>query len=302
MQVGAIDIGGTAIKYAIVNINGDIVYDGTIATKANLGGLVVVEQVLTICNELMSCFEIEGISISSAGQIDNVNGRVCYATDNIPGYTGLPIAEIIHNKIGLPVTVENDVNCTALGEYWKGAARGVDDFLCVTLGTGIGGSLFLNGELYTGANFSAGEFGHMTLYPGGLQCTCGSYGCYEKYASSSSLENLVLDAYGYPIDLRDFFIMTKQRDLRCLKIFDRWLDDLTTGLKTIVHIFNPSLIIIGGGISAQGEYLRQAIKTSLMKKVLPNHQRILDIKMAENNNKANLIGAAKHYFMTKQKG
>ncbi|MFD2924909.1 ROK family protein [Halobacillus naozhouensis] len=298
MLLGVIDIGGTSIKYGAVNKMGKLLYNGAVPTEAHLGGLEVVRKVNQLCEKLMDAYEIEGISISSAGQIDSVSGTVVFATDNIPGYTGVPVEDMVSNHTGLSVKVENDVNCTALGEYWQGAAFGVNNFLCVTIGTGIGGALFLHGKLYTGTHFSAGELGHIHLYPDGKPCTCGNYGCFERYASSSALDEMVTSEFGSEVDLKLFFSLVRQGDAVSLKIFDRWIGDLTTGLRSLVHIFNPELIVIGGGITAQGEFLRSAIEDSLLPQTMPNHRHSLQVKLAEHDNQANLLGAAKHYLMT----
>ena len=296
MQLGVIDIGGTFIKYAVVDNEGSFLSHSSIPTEASKGGKELVAKILKLSDEMMASHKIGGISISTAGQIDNVNGIVVFATDNLPGYTGTRLAELVTNHTGLPVKIENDVNCTALGEYWKGASRGARNFLCVTIGTGIGGSLFLNGELYTGAHFSAGEIGHMNLYPDGKLCTCGNKGCYEQYASSSALHQLVADKLGDTVELKKFFEIVKSGDPSAVLLFRQWVNDLTTGLKTLVHLFNPELIVIGGGISAQGDFLLQAIEDSLEKKIMPNHRKALTIKMAEHDNKSNLLGAAKNFF------
>ncbi|MGH2317047.1 ROK family protein [Planococcus sp. SE5232] len=296
MQLGVIDIGGTFIKYAVVDQEGLFLFHGSAPTDAPSGSKKLIAKVLRLCDQMMADFEIGGIAISSAGQIDALRGVVVFATDNLPGYTGTRLAALVSGHTGLPVSVENDVNCTALGESWKGAARGVENFLCVTIGTGVGGALFLNGKLYTGAGFSAGEIGHLVLYPGGKACTCGSRGCYEQYASSSALQQLISAEFSEWMDVKTFFERVKAEDSNALLLFDDWIDDLTTGLQSLVHLFNPELIVIGGGISAQGEFLRQAIESSLNKKIMPNHKKHLQIKMAEHDNKSNLLGAAKNFF------
>ena len=296
MQLGVIDIGGTFIKYAVVDHEGAFLFHGSVPTEAAKGGDELVAKVQRLSDELMGRFQLDGISISSAGQIDNVNGRVVFATDNLPGYTGTELAGRISAHTGLPVKVENDVNCTALGEYWKGAAKDTSNFLCVTIGTGIGGALFLNGELYTGAHFSAGEIGHINLYPNGKPCTCGHRGCYEQYASSAALQQLVATQFGEELELKGFFEQVKAGKPEAVQLFEQWLDDLTTGLQTLVHLFNPELIVIGGGISAQGGFLQQAILSSLENKIMPNHRQSLQIKMAEHDNKTNLLGAAKKFL------
>ena len=296
MQLGVIDIGGTFIKYAVMGEEGSFLFHDSVPTDSHSGANGLVAKVLGLCDQMMSVFEIGGIAISSAGQIDSVQGVVVFATDNLPGYTGTRLAELVSGHTALPVTVENDVNCTALGESWKGAARGIDNFLCVTIGTGIGGALFLNGQLYTGVGFSAGEIGHMVLHPNGLPCTCGSRGCYEQYASSSALHQLASAQFGSGMNVKTLFERVKLGDEKALGVFDQWVDDLTTGLQSLVHLFNPELIVIGGGISAQGEFLRQAIDRSLEQKIMPNHQKHLQIKMAEHDNKSNLLGAVKSFL------
>lgn len=296
MLIGVFDIGGTSIKYGIVNDKGDIVFSASVPTQANLGGESVIQKVVSISKELKYTMDIEGISVSTAGQINNILGSVVFASDNIPNYTGIKIKEVIEAQTKLPVAVENDVNCAAIGEHWKGNAQGVGDFLCLTIGTGIGGALFLNGTLFTGDNFSAGEVGHITLYPGGMDCTCGNKGCLERYASSQALENIVLKEFGKRIELPTFFELVKSENVLAQSCFNHWVEDLSTGVSTLIHIVNPKLIIIGGGISAQGDFLLDSIKYSISSKVMPNHARNLEIKLAMNGNNANLLGAAKNFL------
>lgn len=296
MQLAVIDIGGTFIKYGVLDQEGLFLFHGSVPTDAQSGSKKLVAKLLGLCDQMMKDFEIEGIAISSAGQIDALKGVVVFATDNLPGYTGTRLAELVSGHTGLPVKIENDVNCTALGESWKGAARGVENFLCVTIGTGVGGALFLNGKLYNGAGFSAGEIGHMVLYPNGRNCTCGSRGCYEQYASSSALYRLIREEFREPIGMKGFFELVKSKDSKALLLFEEWVDDLTTGLQSLIHLFNPELIVIGGGISAQGNVLVEAIESSLKKKIMPNHQKHLRIKMAEHDNKSNLLGAVKNFL------
>ncbi|NQD67876.1 ROK family protein [Bacillus haikouensis] len=297
MYLGVFDIGGTSIKYGIVNLEGKLLFHDSLPTEAHMGGEAVIQKVINISKELIDRWKISGISISSAGQVNSETGMVVYATDNIPRYTGLNITELIQKETHLPVMVENDVNCTALGEYWLGAAKDVDDFICVTIGTGIGGALFLDGKLYTGKGYCAGEIGHITLYPDGRECTCGKNGCFESYASSKALTDLITKAAGNTVPLIQFFKAVKAGDPESLALFELWLNDLTTGLKSIVHLLNPELIVLGGGISAQGDFLLEAIKDSLFPKLMPNHAATLEIMLAKNGNDANLLGAAQNFYM-----
>lgn len=296
MQLTVIDIGGTAIKYGVLNDDGELMFHESIPTEASLGGNVLMEKIFNICDQVSNKWKVSGIAISSAGQIDNINGVVVHATDTIPDYSGMPVTEMVTKHTGLPATIENDVNCTALGEHWKGAAVGIDDFLCITIGTGIGGALFINGQLYTGANFSSGEFGHINLYQDGKSCTCGNKGCFERYASSAALTELIISKFERSIDLPEFFQMVKQEDSLSVETFREWVNDVATGIQSLIHIFNPKLVVIGGGITAQGDFLLNAIQSAVNKKVMPNHRNHLEMKLAINDNKANLLGAAKHFW------
>ncbi|SFE11671.1 Sugar kinase of the NBD/HSP70 family, may contain an N-terminal HTH domain [Lentibacillus persicus] len=296
MYIAVFDIGGTSVKYGIATEKGDLLIEDAFPTNAQLGGETLVQTIIDKVKTLQRDWQLDGVAISSAGQIDNKTGIVVHATDTIPDYTGMNVVKRIGEAVALPVTVENDVNCTALGEHWNGAASDSDNFVCVTIGTGIGGALFAGGQLYTGSGFSAGEIGHMTLYPGGKACTCGDEGCLEKYSSSSALQEMLFEHLGVKMELRDFFDRLRDGDEDCVPLFNRWIDDLTTGLKSMVHMLNPGLIVIGGGISAQGDFLVNAIKASLQQKIMPNHGKNLDVRVAENGNQANLLGAVKHFL------
>ena len=287
----AFDIGGTNIKYGVLNEAGDILYKEKTATNASEGGKAVIDKVKELAKYLQEHYELSGIAISTAGQINKQEGSVIHATESLPGYTGLNIKEKLENAFGLPVVVDNDVNCAALGEYWKGAARGHEHFLCMTLGTGIGGAIIMDGSVYSGASYSAGEFGHMTLYPDGDPCLCGDNGCYEQYASSRALEQRVLDYFHESIPLPELFSRAKNGNQVADLIIDKWMDDVALGIKSLVHIFNPPLIVIGGGISEQGDYLLRKLQKSVAARIMPSFQRSLKLKLAQNGNNANLQGA-----------
>lgn len=295
MYIGAIDIGGTSIKTAISDEFGNLHKERAFPTEASKGGLFLMDKILAICEDMQAFEQLAGFAISTAGQVDTEKGSIIYATDTIPGYTGIKVCELITSSTGLPAAIDNDVNCTALGEHWLGAAQGFNDFLTVTLGTGIGGAMFLNGSLYRGAAFSGGEIGHMILYPEGESCTCLQTGCYERYASSAALHRLVQPQFGN-LELPTFFELVREGDSIAEEIFEEWMNDLTTGLASLVLILNPEAVIIGGGISAQGDFLRDAIQLSLEPKLMPNHKKDLTIAMAERGNDANLLGAVKHFF------
>lgn len=291
MTVAAFDIGGTNIKYGLLTEQGNVQFKDKMTTNVSEGGTAIIGRVREVAEQFAKTHEVSGIAVSTAGQIDSRKGQVIYATDSLPGYTGLNIKKELEEALGLPVAVENDVHCAALGEYWHGAAQGVDDFLCLTLGTGIGGAIVTNGHIYHGETYSAGEFGHMTLYPGGKPCSCGDSGCYECYASSRALEQMTQLHFGQGMSLPELFSRAKEGDIEAESVIDHWTSDVALGLKTLVHIFNPSLIIIGGGISEQGNYLLEKLQTGVYTRTMPSFQRSLNLKLAQNGNDANLQGA-----------
>ena len=291
MLAGAIDIGGTSIKYGVLDDHGKILKKAKIPTDVKGGGQAILNQVKNLVWELQADHKLSGIAVSTAGQINRKEGTVIYATDSLPGYTGLNIKQELESEFGLPVTVDNDVNCAAVGEYWKGAAKQVDQFLCMTLGTGIGGAIVINGEIYDGAAYSAGEFGHMNLYPGGEPCTCGDGGCYERYASSQALSKRARNIIEDYDSLPDLFWRAKNEDKLAESVINRWVDDVALGIKTLVHIFNPPMVVIGGGVSEQGDYLLEKLEQRVNNRIMVSFEKSLTIKLAQNGNDANLQGA-----------
>jgi glucokinase len=245
MKILAFDIGGTNIKYALCNEKFNITDRHTVPTEAEKGGQELVQKVIRI---IESYDDIDRIAISTAGQVDSKNGIVVYSTGNIPYYTGMMVKKIIENKTGILTYVENDVNAFAIGEARFGAGKGHSDFLCLTYGTGIGGALFLDNKLYKGNSSSAGEFGHMITHTGGRQCNCGGEGCYECYASAKALIDAVNKANSTNLDAFQIFEKENFDKPEVRSVIDKWIDEMIIGLINIIYIFNPPLIVLGGGI------------------------------------------------------
>ena len=286
MRIALADIGGTAIK--------SLIYDsGTpfdarpvmeAPTPASAGG----EAVLQCLEDILSAEKgLSAIAVSTAGQVDPDRGSIVFATDNIPGYTGMKVRERFESRFAVPVFVENDVNAAALGESAFGAARGLDDFVCLTFGTGIGGALFIGGKLYRGSSFSAAEAGHLITHLGGYACTCGNSGCWEQYASASALVRLVRKETGLSLDGRRIFELMP-RDGRIRGLIGRWAQEISAGLASLIHLLNPQAIILGGGVMEQ-ESLIGLIRSATAGRLMPSyrHTRIL---RAELGNKAGLMG------------
>ncbi len=285
MKILAFDIGGTEIKYAFCDENFRLTESKSIPTNAHEGGARIIERIVEI---IKSCEGVDRVGISTAGQVDSVKGEIIFATDSIPGYTGTKIKEIIETETSIPTAVENDVNSAAIGEAIFGAAKGFPDFICLTYGTGIGGAIFFNGKLYTGASFSAGEFGHFITHSGGKSCTCGGNGCYEAYASTKALTEAVKETTGKSMNGREIFDDFENPVIR--NVIDSWIDEIVTGLKGLIYIFNPPLIVAGGGIMSR-KYITDEINKRLQNELIPSFRNTRVVK-AEMGNDANKLGAA----------
>ena len=285
MKILAFDIGGTEIKYSLCDENFNLYQKHSIPTNASEGGKRIIERVV----EIIKTFDgIDRIGISTAGQVNSIKGEIIFATDSIPGYTGVKIKETVEKETGIPTAVENDVNSAAIGEAVFGAAKGYSDFMCLTYGTGIGGAIFLDGKLFTGNSFSAGEFGHIVTHAGGAECTCGGKGCYEAYASAKALVNKVSETLDK--DLNGKQIFDNFNDPVIKRLIDEWIDEIIIGLKSLVYIFNPSLIVLGGGIMNE-KYIIDEINTRLQKDLM-NSFRMVRVVKAMMGNDANKLGAA----------
>lgn len=292
-SVIAMDVGGTAVKYAVVDQRGGISQQGSMETRAQEGGEALMARMLSQMDR-MKGEDILGVAVSTAGHVSCDHASVVYAS-NLPGWTGMPIARRVRQHTGHPCIVENDVNAAALGERWLGAARDCRALLMLTLGTGVGGAVIMNGQLLTGAGGAAGEFGHICLHPGGMACDCGLQGCFERYASTSALKARSLSLpQGHPGrgDVKALFAASRQGDWDAAAVLSPWLEDLAQGLASLVHCYNPDVLLLGGGVSAQGQYLSDLVYARLKDKVMPSFLTGLQVKTALLGNQAGMLGAA----------
>lgn len=283
-RLAVLDIGGTSIKSAVYE-NGRMTGFAESDTQASKGGKFVVEQAARI---IRGMGPVNGIGISTAGQVDFAHGRIRHANENIPEYTGMELRKILGAEFGAPVIVDNDVNAAALGEGHFGAAKGMKEYLCLTYGTGVGGAVVIDGEIYRGTAGSAGEFGSMIVH--GNQTIPGKRisGCYEDYASTTALVRNVRKMIPEITNGRQVF---EQLELPIVKQqVDHWLDEISYGLVTLIHIFNPGCIILGGGIMAQ-EYVSAGVRKRVEEKIMPSF-RDVEIRTASLGNMAGLWGAA----------
>lgn len=287
MRILAFDIGGTFIKYALCNDNFELTEKNKIPTNANQGGQVIIQRIIDI---IESYENIDRVAISTAGQVDSEHGVVVYSTDNIPYYTGMMVKSLIENKTGIPTFVENDVNAAALGEAHFGAAKGESDFICLTLGTGVGGAIFLNNKLYKGSASAAGEIGHMVIHAGGRQCTCGGEGCFECYASANALIKAVNKISDEPLDAFQIFQKENMQRPEIRSEIDKWIDEIIIGLMNLIYIFNAPLIVIGGGIMNE-DYIIELIDRKIYSRLMKSFKNVR-IERSQKGNDSALLGVA----------
>ena len=198
---------------------------------------------------------------------------------------------------GVPVSVLNDANAAVLGECFAGQAKGIKHVLMVTLGTGVGGGVVVDGRVLCGTRGIAGELGHFTLYQDGLPCACGKRGCYENYASTTALLQTARQVTGdSALDGRAVFKRAKEGDRLMLDVLNRWIDDIAAGITGLIHIFNPQMVLIGGGVSVQEELLIAPIRERVCSTVMPRFTEKLQIERASLGNNAGMIGAVMFYL------
>lgn len=283
-KIAALDIGGTSIKSGVW-VNKSIQEIRERDTNAKNGGGYVMERAKEI---LHSYSGFDAIGISTAGQVDSIKGRIRYANENIPGYTGMQVKEILEKEFSVPVAVENDVNAAAIGEAKFGAGKDQKDFLCITYGTGVGGAIVMDGRVYTGSAFSAGEFGGIIVHPEARKPGEPFSGCYEKYASTTALVRMAQE-YDKTLDSgRKIFSRIDEPEIQAL--VSRWIDEIVYGMVSVIHIFNPSCIVMGGGVMAQ-PYIIQQVKEKTQAQIMDSFRNV-KLRQAELGNQAGLLGAA----------
>lgn len=296
-----VDIGGTAVKLGLVDEAGTVLRRAERSVSFDGYKTPILDTVQAAIRDFMGGHDapkLEGIGVSATGQIDSRRGVVAGTCGNFPGWIGVDIKGTLEREFGLPVTVANDANCMLLGEVWAGAAKGYTDVIGVTLGTGVGGGILTGGRLLEGARGLGGELGHFRLHAlDGVACTCGAIGCYERYAATTALVRDAQKAGLTAPDGRAIFDAVAAGDARAAAVLRHWIREIAQGLAGLVHIFNPQLILIGGGVSAQQKLLIDPLAEQVRASVMPAFAQGLELKAAALQNDAGLVGAV-YYFRT----
>lgn len=294
-----IDIGGTSIKYGVLSEKGEIFIDGTVSTKVTEKENFILSDVKKLVRNILDeyrNYEIKGICISTAGVVNPEKGEIAYAGPTIPKYTGTKIKEELEKEFSISCEVENDVNCAGLGEYWKGAGKGSKSMVCLTIGTGIGGSVILDGKLLNGIGYTAGEIGYMDVNGSYIQNIASSRYLVEKVQKEKVEKEGITDA----ITGVDIFELAKKGDEICIAGINEIISNLAVGVRNIIYLLNPEVIVIGGGITAQKEYLEEKIRNEVNDGMISDMFRKTRIELAQQGNQAGLLGAL-YNFLNKNK-
>ncbi|MCU4990630.1 ROK family protein [Bacillus cereus] len=283
----AFDIGGTQIKYGIVSETGTVLKHKTVPTEIHLGGEQIIQKLILLSKKLMSEHTISGIGISTAGIVDVNKGIVTGGADHIPGYSTIPIIDRLQAILKVSVSIDNDVNCAAFGEKWNGIGRDKRNFIMLTLGTGIGGAIFIDGELYRGHSFSAGEWGNMLI----------EGKTFEEVASISGLIHLVRKYKGESEwNGKTIFELYDKGDREVTQAVEVFFKHLAIGISNLAYIFNPEMIVIGGGITDRGNKFLKEVKEEVEKYLHKEIYSNCEIELAQNGNCAGMIGSIYHFL------
>lgn len=279
-----IDIGGTSIKYGVINEELDFLVTNEMDTEAKKGGENILNKIIEIVTMYKDDYKIDGICISTAGMVDCEKGEIIHSSSLIPNYTGTKIKSVIEEKFNIQCEVENDVNCAALAEHFAGGAKGSNISLCLTIGTGIGGAIIVNNEVYHGAFGSGGEVGYMNMMGSTFQDLGASSVLVKKVAKMKGISEKDING-------KYIFDKAKKGDIDCVKAIDELIEVLGQGIANICYIINPEVVVLGGGIMAQKEYLYDKIRSSMDKNLIPFIGNKTRLEFAVNKNRAGMLGS-----------
>ena len=305
-----IDVGGMSIKAGLVDEEGNILFKHSCPTGVERGYGAVIRDIAqlglsTVEKSGHSMDEVKAIGIGIPGIMDQRTGIVPFCTNL--AWHDVPIIEEMKQYTDLPVYVDNDATVAGLAESVKGVSAGTKDSLFVTLGTGVGGGVIMNGRVFSGSHGVASEIGHMVTVAGGLPCTCGKRGCWERYASATALIRAgrvlcaekpncplmkAVDGDIRTITAKDVIDLAMEGDEDCTKIFENYIYHLVVGLTNLINVYDPEVIVLGGGVSHCGDFLLNAVRSLLPKYVFFKTMPYARVELAKLTNDAGIIGAA----------
>lgn len=302
-----VDLGGTNIAVGLVDESGKILHKESIPTKAERTDKEVVHDIAMLCKKVTEDTKSnpKWIGIGAPGSMDGENGVIIYS-NNI-NMRNTPVRKLVQEVIDLPVYIENDANCAALGEAYGGATKDARNSVMITLGTGVGGGIIIDKHIYSGFNFAAGELGHMVIVVDGEPCTCGRKGCWEAYSSATALIRMtkeeadrnkdslihkMIEGDYTRIGGRTAWDAMRQGDESGKKVVEMYMKYLAEGITNIINIFQPEVLVLGGGVSNERDNLILPLTALVEERRYTRDMPQTVIKVAELGNDAGIIGAA----------
>jgi glucokinase len=310
-----VDLGGTNIVAGLVPMQGgEVLGLRSLPTESGRGAKFVVDRIIHMVEEAIAEVAeahdttrgaVAGVGIGSPGPLDRKTGTVIN-TPNL-GWRNFPLRDLIANQVKLPCTLDNDANCATYGEWWLGAGRNVDTLVGLTLGTGIGGGIVLNGEIFHGCSDVAGEIGHMTIEANGRKCKCGNYGCLEQYASGPAIalramegleagvESMLTEMVEGDLDritAATVYEATVQGDAYATEVMKDTAKFLGAGVANVINILNPEMVVIAGGVTHAGDHLFEPLRAEVRRRAFRSAQERCRIVSAELPGTAGVVGAA----------
>lgn len=304
-----IDLGGTKINTGIANNKGEIISNIIIDTKAEEGQDAVIDRMIksvyTVLERAgLKIEDLAGIGIGVPGLIDSWEGLVIEAA-NLPGWNNVPIVDIFSKEFDINIRLENDANAAAIGEYLFGSGKGIENFIYLTVSTGIGGGAIIDGKLYSGSNSNASEIGHSVIDFNGPKCNCGNYGCFETFASGTALARfaqnrmdageatLISELAGNgKVKAEHVFEAGEKGDKVALELIDKEAFYIGIGLVNILAFYNPERIAIGGGVSSQWDILKDRVNKVIEERALKPNAKVCGVVKATLGKNVGLLGAA----------
>jgi glucokinase len=307
-----VDLGGTNIVSAIVNCQGKIVNSFKAPTFAERGKEATIKRIIETIHEniiqsTIALDDIIGIGIGAPGPLDVKRGIINFAP-NLPGWIDVPLKKKLENEFNMKIVLENDANAAAWGERCFGAGQGVNNLVCFTLGTGIGGGIIIDGKIYHGNNYGAAELGHMTVNKDGPRCNCGNYGCLEAYSSATGIKNRIKnrikegikseflnfddDNLFESLRLKSIFEAARKGDRLTSDIVEEAISYLGIAIANIANILNPEMVVLVGGITNEGDKLLIPLRKEVKKRAFYSNYKSLKIVIGKLAGNAGVLGAA----------
>ncbi len=296
-----IDIGGTKVALGVVDERGEVLQEKTLVTDQSVSAEMMTERIAAAVGEVLgekgiALSAVAGIGIGAPGPLDPKNG-VITCPPNLPGWWGFAVVEQMRRHFEVPVIMENDASAAALAEKWVGAAQEDDDFIYITISTGIGAGIVLNGKLYTGFSGNAGDVGHIVIDPSQGTCVCGQKGCFEYLASGTAIARNGSALYGKPMSTKEVFERFTDNDPVLRPYVEQVFTYIGMGCVSLINIFDPQKVVIGGGVSQVGDPLFAAVSDYVSRYALNPTGRKAAVVPAKLSRNVGLVGAAALIFL-----